>query len=167
VAVTNSGLVDVFTFHDGWTGAQAFTGYNTKTNTIVLSYRGSVDMQNWIYILGLFLIDCPNPDCKGCQAHRGFLDVYNAVKSGVMASLTTLSAKYGSQQPTFLLTVHSLGASLAVLAADDVALAFANAQGLFYTYGEPRVGNPVWVLWMASSILPGNVSSVVLRWHYF
>ena len=155
----NSGVVDVTTFHDGWTGAQAYTGYNAKTNTIVLAYRGSADIQNWIYNLDFFLIDYPNADCKGCQVHRGFLDVYNAVKSGVFASLTALTAKYGSLNPSILVTGHSLGGALAILAAADVSIAYKASFPTIrvYTYGEPRVGNPAWAYWMSTSILPGTI----------
>jgi predicted lipase len=155
----NSGVVDVTTFFDFDTGAQGYTGYNTDTNTIVVAYRGSADIQNWIMNLDFFQIEYPNSNCSGgCMVHRGFLYVYQAIQSGVMASLKNLTASYGNMEPTILVTGHSLGAAVAILSAADVALAYkSDFDVLVYTYGEPRVGNPAWALWMSTQVLPGAI----------
>lgn len=156
----NSGVVDVTTFHNATTGAQAYTGYNMRTNTIVVAYRGSADIQNWIFNLDFFLIAYPSAACPGgCEVHRGFLIVYQSISTGVLAAMHALAAKYHSRQPSILVTGHSLGAALAILSAADVSLAFKASVPaiLVYTYGEPRVGNPAWAYWMATDVLPGTI----------
>lgn len=49
---------------------QGFVAYLPKDNTIVVAFRGSVDIENWIADL-----DAPSmiyPKCTGCRVHVGF-----------------------------------------------------------------------------------------------
>ena len=91
--VYNPGMGDVAVFDYALTGAQAYVGYNKINNTVVMSFRGSDNLMNWVYDLDFFIIPYPNAACnstvglgpknEGCQVHRGFLDVYQSVQQGV------------------------------------------------------------------------------------
>ncbi|MGH3577830.1 MAG: lipase family protein, partial [Mycobacterium sp.] len=72
------------------------------------------------------------------QVHDGFQDVYETIRTSIAANLATASA--GCDQ--ILITGHSLGAALAVLAAPDI---FRNMppntiEPRLITFGGPRVG---------------------------
>ncbi len=155
----NPGLINISTFHDETTGAQAFTGYDPAANQIVLAFRGSNDIQNWIYDLTFVMVAYPNPNCANCEVHQGFLDVYNAVKNGVLSAMTNLCVFYQPAKPTILITGHSLGGAVAILAAADVTIDLQmHVDGItVITFGEPRVGNPAWVSWMSNQVLQGAV----------
>jgi triacylglycerol lipase len=75
--------------------------------------------------------------------HAGFQDIYELVRQSIAAALATATARCNQ----ILITGHSLGAALAVLAAPDV---FRNMPpnkiepGLI-TFAGPRVGLPDFV----------------------
>jgi hypothetical protein len=158
------GMVDVVVAHNETTGGQGFVGYLPSSNVVVVAFRGSDDTQNWIFDFDTFFTDYPNADCTvfnggaQCKVHQGFHDVYGTVKDVVLAQTATLMVKYGSSSPGILVTGHSLGAAVAILAAADITLAYKNVTSKIavYTYGEPRVGNPAWAKWMAEAVLVGG-----------
>ena len=49
---------------------QWFSGYSDQLNGIVLAFRGSKSIQNWIVNLSANLTSYPK--CSGCQVHLGF-----------------------------------------------------------------------------------------------
>ncbi|CUE81955.1 lipase, putative [Bodo saltans] len=160
-----SGMKDVRVFHNETTGGQAYVGFNEVSNTLVVTFRGSVDIQNWINNLDFFFIDYPNSDCttfnggSSCQVHRGFLNVYESIKfEGLLSYVNSLWTSVKSKSPSVLVTGHSLGGALAILGGVDVTLLLRDQTSDIhvYTYGEPRVGNPAWAKWVAESVLIGG-----------
>lgn len=169
-AVYNPGMGDVAVFDSPTTEEQAFVGYNKLTQTIVMSFRGSDNLPNWIYDLDFFYTAYPNAACnntvglgpkgEGCQVHRGFLDVYQSVQQGVFEHASELFTQYttATSKPKLLVTGHSLGAAVAILAGVDATLQFLDKASdiAIYTFGEPRVGNPQWALWASEHVIPGG-----------
>jgi hypothetical protein len=159
-----SGMTQVRVFHNETTGGQAYVGFNDVSNTLVVTFRGSVDIQNWINNLDFFFTEYPNADCTSfngsqCKVHRGFLNVYESIKfEGLLPYVSTLWASVKGKSPSVLVTGHSLGGALAILGGVDVTLLLRDqtADIHVYTYGEPRVGNPAWAKWVSESVLVGG-----------
>jgi len=121
-------------------GMQSFVG-RAPGNDIVVSFRGSDNIKNWIDNLD-FHKTKEYPKCNGCRVHAGFYDVWLAVKADVVAEVTRLHEADVSAK--IFVTGHSLGAAVAThcaaeLGASSHSLGFPIAG--VYTYGQPRVGN--------------------------
>jgi len=102
---------------------------------IVVSFRGSVSIQNWISNLDFGME--PWSICSGCQAHSGFLDSWNSAKAIVQGAID--GAKAANPSYNIVATGHSLGAAVATLAAADLRNSGYNIA--LYNYGSPMVGN--------------------------
>lgn len=72
---------------------------------------------------------------QGGKVHSGFKIALNQVWNDLEKYLRTIRSKSSSKQNVWF-TGHSLGAALAILAADR----YGDVQGV-YTYGSPRVGD--------------------------
>lgn len=130
--------------------ATGFVAVDDQNKLIVLAYRGSTSLGNWIGNLNVefdaFSL------CSGCQVHGGFLSSWTASKDQVTTSLTQARAANPGYQ--VIATGHSLGAAIATLAAADLRqqgfnIALVCISCLYdtltnckqYTYGSPMVGN--------------------------
>lgn len=128
---------------DKKTKTQVFVGRTRgeKTENIVVSFRGSSNIPNWISNLN-FPKEKQYPKCNGCKVHRGFYKAWDSVRERVVAEVKRLHKEEPNAQ--IFLTGHSLGAALAVLCAAELG-ASARSLGFpiegVYTFGEPRVGN--------------------------
>jgi hypothetical protein len=92
---------------------------------IVIAFRGTADLKNWLTDLRCPLI----PRGDGTWIHAGFADAYKSIRPQLLKATEKLMGR-------FWLTGHSLGAALAVLAAED----YSFFSGL-YNFGQPRVGD--------------------------
>ena len=90
-------------------------GQNAATRTAFVSFRGTQDLSDWLQDLDAVPEDYAPIGGFG-QVHDGFQDVYPLVRGGIAANLATACA--GCDQ--ILVTGHSLGAALCVLAAPDI-----------------------------------------------
>ena len=75
----------------------------------------------------------------GIWAHTGFYTIY----AQVQAEIQRLVECYGNCTRTFLITGYSLGGALATMCALDLAGFPGIPQATVYTFGAPRVFNPV------------------------
>src|ERR1700733_8407377 len=112
-------------------------GHNPTSRTAFVSFRGTADVEEGVADLDAAPDDY-RPIAGFGQVHAGFQDVYELVRKGIAANLATAAA--GCDQ--ILITGHSLGAALAVLAAPDI---FRNMppntiQPRLITFAGPRVG---------------------------
>lgn len=115
-ACKRSKVVDVKVFSNSIGGIQGFTGYSQTLNAVIVCFRGSNNIQNWL--INLSTTRSTYSACSGCSVHTGFLDGYNLVASAVRAAVNTLRAKYRTAK--LMVTGHSLGGALAILAAADL-----------------------------------------------
>ncbi|GES65500.1 feruloyl esterase A [Aspergillus terreus] len=84
------------------------------------------------------------PECSGCEVHGGYFIGWSSVQDQVMS----LVKEQADQYPDYTLTVtgHSLGASMASLAAAQLSGTYDNIT--LYTFGEPRSGNEAFASYM-------------------
>ena len=122
-------------------------GYSSEYNKIVVAFRGSVDIANWI--LNIEAVRTSYPLCNDCSVHIGFNQGFNSVKSNVEAIINNLRSKYASAK--IMVTGHSLGGALAVMAAAHLQDKY-NLVDMLYTMGQPRVGNDKFAQFMTSFI---------------
>ncbi|HTM85545.1 MAG TPA: lipase family protein, partial [Mycobacterium sp.] len=133
-------------------------GHNTASRTAFISFRGSSDVADWIADIDFIPTEYdpvagfmrrsqlrlssvePRWTAGFGQVHAGFQGVYGCVRGSVAANLP--AATDGCDQ--ILITGHSLGAALAVLAAPDVARGMPpnTVEPRLTTFGGPRVGLP-------------------------
>ncbi|KAL1979820.1 hypothetical protein VTN96DRAFT_5080 [Rasamsonia emersonii] len=105
---------------------------------ILAVFRGTESLQNYAtdtnYTLAPFDIF---PQCEGCEVHGGYYLAWVSIVEQVQARLQEQKALF----PDYgvVLTGHSLGGSLAALAAAQFSPLFDNIT--VYTMGEPRTGN--------------------------
>jgi hypothetical protein len=96
---------------------------------VLLSFRGTAGTADWIRDLTLFSVDS-----EFGSVHQGFYYGLLQAKPQIEDALDAFDA--GNKK--FVITGHSLGGALAILAAADLDGAFP-VTGV-YTYGQPAVG---------------------------
>jgi predicted lipase len=125
---------------------QGFTGFSSTLNGIIVSFRGSSNLQNWIINLSTNQIDYPK--CSGCKVHNGFYTAWNNLAKPIVTShIQNLRSLY--RDAKIFVTGHSLGGAIASLSVPDIKQTFGNLGGLI-TFGEPRVGNQAFSTYFAS-----------------
>lgn len=86
----------------------------TRDTNIILSFRGTETLTNWLEDLRIAKTD-RNMSCAGCRVHSGFLDSWSPIAAPVLTEVRRLQSLYPSAN---LYTAgHSLGGALAVVAA--------------------------------------------------
>ena len=90
-----------------------FSGYSAEDNAIIVGFRGTIDIQNWIADLDFAQISYPG--CSGCLVHQGFYNAFLSVEGYLRQDLKALKEKYGSAE--LHITGFSLGGALATVAA--------------------------------------------------
>jgi triacylglycerol lipase len=112
-------------------------GHNAATHTAFVSFRGSADLADWLADFDA-VPTAYAPVAGFGQVAAGFLDVYELVRDSIAANLASATANCDQ----ILITGHSLGAALSVLAAPDI---FRNMppntiEPQLITFAGPRVG---------------------------
>jgi len=117
-------------------------GRNSTTRSAFVSFRGTSDVEDWLADLDAVPDDYLPVSGFG-QVHAGFQEVYELVRKSIAANLPTATA--GCDE--ILITGHSLGAALAVLAAPDIFRSMPPNQlePRLITFAGPRVGLPDFV----------------------
>jgi len=119
------------------TGQQGFLAIDKKNSQIVLSFRGSNSIRNWITNFDFGLTSFPVTGCSNCQVHSGF---YNAFKESQPKFLPALvAARKAYPSFNFIVTGHSLGGAVASIAG--ASLRTTGYPCDIYTYGSPRIGD--------------------------
>jgi hypothetical protein len=112
-------------------------GHNAATRTAFVAFRGSADLADWV--ADIFAVPTAYAPIAGFgEVAAGFQAVYELARGSVAANLAAATAGCDD----ILITGHSLGAAVAVLAAPDV---FRNMppnviEPRLITFAGPRVG---------------------------
>jgi hypothetical protein len=130
---------ETFWAYESGKDIQGFVGADKSRNIIVIAFRGSKTLTNWIANLKFARVDSPFKECLNCHVHKGFLDDYNSVADDLFKAVNEIRAKTGIKR--VLVTGHSLGAALALYAAVDLVIHDGFAEPVLYAFGLPRVGN--------------------------
>lgn len=90
-----------------------FLAADTTNNLLVVSFRGSRTVDNWIANVDFPLesVDL----CSGCEAHNGFWEAWQTVAEELSGKVTAAIAEYSGYQVVF--TGHSFGGAMATLGA--------------------------------------------------
>jgi len=125
-----------------FTGTGGFLAYDNSTQKLILSVTGTdpLKLTNYIDDVVFYLKVWGRDDCHGCKIDAGFLRAYNSVKDDIMALFVDAHAWITTPITGIYVTGHSLGATIAMLAAVGLLDAGYEIE-LFYTFGEPRIGN--------------------------
>jgi predicted lipase len=99
----------------------------------ILAFRGSQTLGDWLYNANVELVAWDGPG----RVHHGFLAALDACWSGIAEAAQQLAG-----QKPLLLTGHSLGGAMAMLAADRLHRLGAPAAAVV-TFGSPKVGDEV------------------------
>jgi predicted lipase len=159
VAPTDNLLADMVIIESTLAANRAVLGYEQALNYIIVSFRGSKNIINFIDDFNFPHTDYVVPGCDSCAVHSGFLSSYNSIRTQVMDNLFKLYSKY--PQATLLIAGHSLGGAQATFAALDAQL--AGYRSNLYSYGCPRIGNKNFANFVNSKITGVNIRTVYLE----
>lgn len=125
-------LVDLVAHSEKTTDTQAFTARFSLLPDVVVAFRGTESLRDWITDAEFSKQDLGD----GAEVHYGFYHAWLSIRQRVIESLPK------DKSPVWF-TGHSLGGALACLAAIAAVSEGVNVAGV-YTFGQPRVGNGVW-----------------------
>lgn len=117
-------LTEVSYIENNTTKAGGYVGYSAKRDLVVISFRGSANIQNWIENANFEKV--PYPFCLKCEVHAGFMADYVLLEPAINNRLLSLLSKYPTA--SVLTTGHSLGGALAIISAMEIRRNFANAK---------------------------------------
>ncbi|RBR24801.1 uncharacterized protein FIESC28_02369 [Fusarium coffeatum] len=128
---------------------------NAGEPAIVVAFRGTYSIANTVVDLSTVpqeYVPYPSPDhgggeppeepehkCTNCTVHMGFLQSWKNTRRLVLPQLRQLRLQYPSYP--IQLVGHSLGGSVACLAALELKVSLGWEDVIVTTFGEPRVGN--------------------------
>lgn len=109
-----------------------------RAQEIITVFRGTESVENYETDTNYTLADFATfPSCVGCQVHGGYYLAWAAVADDVQSLIQAQATQYPDYG--IVITGHSLGASLAAMAAAQYSSLYSNLT--IYTLGEPRTGN--------------------------
>ena len=128
-----------------------FTAYNPTDHTIVVAYRGSWTINNWLDNFKWLPMHSMDSLLTGPKVERGWYRSIKNSKNSLKIDIERLKVQYPTAN--YLFTGHSSGASYPTLAAyvglrkDGflTELGIVPSQVSVITFGGPRVGNQAFV----------------------
>jgi len=130
--------------------SQAYSGYDPDTNRIVVAFRGSYNIRNWIS--DFTFVKVPYPLCSGCEIHKGFYEEYQSYAPQMLADIAKMNGMYPDAE--LFCSGHSLGAAVSTIFAGELAYRYGSARVSEYSFGTPRIGN------LAYSLFVSNVTNL-------
>ncbi|RLN93590.1 hypothetical protein BBJ28_00016336 [Nothophytophthora sp. Chile5] len=117
---------------------QGLVGYSQIYGAVVVAFRGSMDVTNWLDNL-TFLKKRAYTQFPGVMVHEGFYWAYRSVASQVLTLVHKLQKLH--PQASLLVSGHSLGGAVAAICAFELEYLEKLPVQALYTFGKPRVGN--------------------------
>ncbi|CEH31336.1 lipase family protein [Aneurinibacillus migulanus] len=118
-------------------GEEVFGFIAESQDKIIVVFRGTRTFKDNESDQDLYQVMYPYVRNAG-KTHRGFTCIYQSARNELIRELNKLSTT-----KRLLVAGHSLGGALAVLAALDIAINTPFKNPVVYTYGSPRVADPV------------------------
>ncbi|KAF2132326.1 alpha/beta-hydrolase [Dothidotthia symphoricarpi CBS 119687] len=135
VQIADSTTVIEYNRQETSTDVTGFVAVDHTNKMIVVSFRGSSDVDNWITN---FDFDDTDTDlCSGCTAHHGFWNSWLDARDRVLAAVKDSRTTYTDY--AVVVTGHSSGGAVAALAAAQ--LRNTGYTVALYTFGSPRVAS--------------------------
>ncbi|KAJ1953066.1 hypothetical protein GGI12_006096, partial [Dipsacomyces acuminosporus] len=150
---TRGTAVDYHWDVSGTTPSFGFVAHKHDTKEIIVSWRGSTILMDWIQDFNFVPVPWPQ-QIAGSKVHTGFLQTYRTAASKIKSVVAGLAQKYPDYK--IKLVGHSLGGAQAHVMAADLALEhpeWASRMEL-WTFGSPRVGNAEFASWLAQQPFP-------------
>lgn len=139
VACSQAGLLqDTKVVIDSESSFQGIVGYSADRDAIVIAFRGSSNLKNWIANVKFVKTKAYN-DFPEALVHRGFYKLYQKVAAQVLASIQKLRQEHATA--VILVTGHSLGGAIASICAFELKFLHDLDAHAVYTFGQPRLGN--------------------------
>lgn len=139
------GTTLVQTFDESSTNTQGYIARDDNRKEIIVAYRGSIQLQDFVTDLEFALVDYTSPgvsNTSGVQVHQGFITAFNSVAETVLSVVSNQVSTYPSY--SLVSTGHSLGGALASLGGVSLAANFPSVPLRMFTFGQPRTGNPAY-----------------------
>jgi len=146
-------------FTNSTTDIFGYVAYDNSLDAVVLAFRGTVDIINWISNLNFSTL-APFPKYPSVQVHSGFYDDYTSVDSQVVNLVHSFLSSFGTS--TLYVTGHSLGAALAQLAAISFKMDNPSITTHVYSYGTPRTGDQPFSSFYSTTV---DESYRITHWH--
>ncbi|KAI8907963.1 Alpha/Beta hydrolase protein [Gorgonomyces haynaldii] len=150
VPCTDKNVTGVRDFGDYDMDAYGYIALNHIRKLIILSFRGTRNLENWLRDLMFAKPDVPFPDAPdGAQVHYGFLTTWMYLRVYVVEFLKEYRLKHPDYR--ILVTGHSLGGAITTLCVMDLVSSFGYYPQDFivFTLSQPRVGNQIFAEWFA------------------
>ncbi|UNI19643.1 hypothetical protein JDV02_005818 [Purpureocillium takamizusanense] len=148
------------TFVGRLTGAGAIIALDHTRREIILAFRGSDNIRNWITNFVFAREDCDL--VANCKVHSGFRKAWQEIadatthglEAATRACSSSSSSPHGNDDYKVVIAGYSLGGAVATLAAAHLRRAGLVAD--VFTFGSPRVGNDAFANFVTSQ--PGGRS---------
>lgn len=111
----------------------------TAGDAIYVVFRGTKTISEWISDAEFAQVPYAYASGGG-MVEQGFSAVYATIRDGIVDEVNALAQS--GNYTTLYVTGHSLGASVATLAAPDLARATSFASPILYDFASPRTGAP-------------------------
>lgn len=118
------------------TNTVVLVGYHERLDAILLIFRGTEDVRNWIQDFSYYQV--PYPRCKDCKVHAGFYADYLSISLQLVSTIEQSLRKHPTA--SIITLGSSLGAAIATITALEFQSLFGNV-GELQTFGGPRVGD--------------------------
>ncbi|KAJ2068354.1 hypothetical protein GGI08_000911 [Coemansia sp. S2] len=130
-----------------------FIATNAHSKTIIVSFRGTTVIGDWMENYFLDPVDWPE-NVNGASVVTGFLSGYLVVSVEVAQFVYDLSVKFPDYK--IVATGHSLGGARASFFVADLTLKYPNITSRMelYTYGQPKCGNKAFAQYMDNLGIP-------------
>ncbi|KAJ9072636.1 hypothetical protein DSO57_1025362 [Entomophthora muscae] len=148
-------VLDIFT--DSTYKGRSVLMLDNKHKQIVLIYRGSIFLSNWIEDFKVTMDTVPY--AKDAKVIIGFKQMHQALFGNIIGPLKKTLDEYPSWP--LIITGHSLGGSLSTMMASELLhrKTIPHSRLNVITFGEQRVGNVAFVRWYNSQ--PVRITRVV------
>lgn len=130
-------------FSDAQTDTQGFVAVDNTRKEVVVALRGTSSPNDFYTDSQTALIPCASQGVNypaGTRCHTGFQTAYNSVADQVINLVRGELARHFVPY-SIKVTGHSLGGSLAALAAVSMRSNFPLTNVRAYSYGQPRTGD--------------------------